>query len=240
MTAPAHGQDTAAERWKISAEFSLTDQSGNKVLRLLTGGLKISHLQRDDFRLDTSLRTRYGRSDGELVAFNHAASVAFDFRPTAYWSPFLFMDAERDELKRLEGRLSSGAGVKRTLYRGENRNETSLSVALLHSYERTAPAEPAPGADPLSATSRQNARWSMRARSRVELRDGVNLEHTTLYQPVWGEMADYLLNSETGVKVLLTERLALSVEYQFKRDARPPQDIDPNDRILTTGLIIDF
>jgi putative salt-induced outer membrane protein YdiY len=53
-------------------------------------------------------------------------------------------------------------------------------------------------------------------------------------------MADYLLRSDTGVRVLLTERLAFSVEYQIKRDSRPPAGIAPNDRLLTTGLIIDF
>jgi putative salt-induced outer membrane protein YdiY len=53
-------------------------------------------------------------------------------------------------------------------------------------------------------------------------------------------MADYLLRSDTGLKVMLTERLALSVDYQLKRDARPPVGVEPDDRLLTTGLIIDF
>jgi hypothetical protein len=240
-TAPLHPQaESSPERWKVSAELSFTDQSGNKVLRLLTGGLKISHLQTDDFRLDTSLRTRYGKSDGELVAFSHNASIALDFRPESYWSPFMFADADRDELKRLDVRLSSGAGGKRTLYRADDGDETSLSLALLYSFERIAPQAPEEGEPIASAKHSHQARWSLRGRSRFELRDGVTLSHTTFFQPLWDEMADYLLRSNTSLKVLLTERLALSVEYQIEREARPPEGIAPNDRLLTTGLIIDF
>ena len=53
-------------------------------------------------------------------------------------------------------------------------------------------------------------------------------------------MADYLLRSETEAKVLLTERLALSLGYQLNRTARPPEGVEPDDRLFKTGLIIDF
>jgi hypothetical protein len=234
--------DEAPERWRISAEFSLTDQSGNRVLRLLTGGLNVTHLQRDDYRLDAAVQSRYGRSEGELVALSHLGSVAFDLRPNAGLTPFLLLDAERDEFKRLELRLSSGAGAKRTLRRSaDGRQESSLSLALLHSLERIGPGTT--GGDPAGSTapySSQLARWSLRARTSHTLRDGITLRHTTFYQPVWDRMADYLLRSDTGAKILLTERLALSVEYQWKRDARPPSGVEPDDRLLRTGLIIDF
>jgi len=228
------------ERWKISAEFSFTDQSGSTVLRLLTGGLKVSHLQREYFRLDTSVQSRYGKIDGERVALNHAGSVAFDFRPEGYWSPFVFADAERDDLKRLDLRLSSGAGAKRTLRRSENGDESSVSLALLYAYESIAAPDPEAGEIRGPVRSEQLARWSLRARTAVELREGVTLRHTTFYQPIWDELADYLLRSDTGFKVLLTERLALSADYQVKRDSRPPEGVSRNDRLLTTGLIIEF
>src|SRR5690606_1474453 len=101
-----------ADRWKISAEMSFTDQSGNKVLRLLTGGLRLSHLEESEFKLDASLQSRYGKSDGEVVARNHYASVSFDHHPQNPWSPFVSLEAERDEFKRLDLRLSGGAGAK--------------------------------------------------------------------------------------------------------------------------------
>jgi hypothetical protein len=40
--------------------------------------------------------------------------------------------------------------------------------------------------------------------------------------------------------VLLTRRLALSVGYQLSRNNRPPDGVEPDDRLLKTGFIIDF
>lgn len=239
----ASAQETPApDRWDLSAEFSLTDQSGNRVLRLLTGGFKVAHRQRDEYRLDLGIQTRYGRSEGDLVILSHLGSIGFDLSPGSTWSPFLFADAERDQFKRLDVRLSSGAGAKYTFRLSESgREETSLSLALLHSYERIAPLESQdPEEVPGVTTSHHLARWSLRARTSHELRDGVTLRHTTFYQPGWDQLADYLLRSETGIKILLLERLALSVDYEWKRDSRPPPEVAPNDRLLKTGLIIDF
>jgi len=234
-------QDASApEKWKMSAEFSLTDQSGNKVLRLVTAGINVAHLQRDDYRLDASAQTRYGRSDGDLVALSHLATLAFDLRPTSAWSPFAIVNAERDEFKRLDLRMSTGAGGKYTFWRPDTGSgETSLSLALLHAYERiAASADPALGVSPTAVS--HSARWSVRGRTARDVRTGVTLRHTTFFQPLWDEVADYLLRSETGMKVLLTERLALSIDYQWNRDARPPPGVSPDDRLLKTGLIIDF
>jgi hypothetical protein len=238
---PLAGQTDTDDPWRVSAEFSLTDQSGNRQLRLLTGGLNATHLQRESFRFDAGFRSRYGRSEGELVALNHQGSLAFDLRPRSTWSPFVLFDAERDQFRRLGLRLSSGAGAKYTLHRAEEGpDEASISLALLHAYERIqrdATGDPEVDAAPLRT---HTARWSLRARTTRQVREGVTFRHTTFYQPVWDQVADYLLRSDTSIRVLLTERLALSVEYQLKRDARPPEGVAPNDRLLTTGLIIDF
>lgn len=236
------GSEEPIDRWLVSAEMSITDQSGNRSLRLLTGGLTVAHRQEERFRLDFGLQSRYGKSEGELVTLSHQGSFAFDFRPASTWSPFLFVDAERDEFKRLDVRLSTGAGAKYTLRRIDaSDEETSISLALLHSYERIAPQ--APDQDQLAAEGPKivhRARWSLRARTSHQLRSGVTFRHTTFYQPLWDEVANYLLRSDTGIKILLTERLALSVDYQIKRDARPPPGVEPDDRLLKTGLIIDF
>lgn len=235
-TAPLAAQDEEPKRWKAAAELSFTDQSGNRNLRLLTGGLKVSHLQKESFRLDAALETRYGESEGETVARRHYGSLAMDLQPEDLWSPFLFADAERDRFKRLALRFSSGAGAKYTLYRAKpTDSEASLSLALLYSHENFFSAE-----DGTGSPVRNTARWSLRARGRQDLRDGLNVYHVTFVQPVYDHLADYLLRSETGAKLLLSERLAFSVEYQIDRNARPPAGVRPNDSILKTGLIINF
>jgi hypothetical protein len=44
---PEKAAEPAPDLWTFAAEFSYTDQSGNKTLRLLTGGLKFSHRDRN-------------------------------------------------------------------------------------------------------------------------------------------------------------------------------------------------
>ena len=60
-------QTPPPDLWTFAAEFSFTDQSGNKTLRLLTGGLKFSHRDKQRFELDGSLQSRYGQSEGEVA-----------------------------------------------------------------------------------------------------------------------------------------------------------------------------
>lgn len=236
----ASAQDPAAEsesdRWKVSAELSFTDQSGNKILRLLTAGLRVTHLEKERFELDGSVQTRYGQSDGEVVARNHYASLSLDLHPKEAWSPFVFADAERDEIRRLDLRLKGGAGAKYTLARSAGGGEeVSASLALLYAVENIRATEPDPFPDEGGL-----ARWSLRVRGSREIRPGTTLRHVSFFQPQWDRMADYLLRSETEAKVLLMERLALSVGYQISRTSRPPDGVAPNDRLLKTGLIIDF
>lgn len=224
------------DRWKMSAELSLTDQAGNRSLRLWTGGVSASHQRKDQFELEGSLKSRYGRSEEEVVARNHFGSLTFDLHPNAAVSPFLYANAERDPIKRLSVRFSGGAGAKYTPYQSKQRKgEISTSLALLYSYEQFLPAPQRPAPE-----GRNLARWSARVRGQRSLTRSVSLLHTSFYQPELADMADYLLRSETGIKVILTQSLALSVEYNLNRTSRPPEGVEPDDRLFKTGLIIDF
>lgn len=238
LPAPIRAQEESApvDRWKLSTELSYTDQSGNRSLRLLTGGVRATHLQKEAFELDAAAETRYGESEGEVIARRHYGSLSLDLAPEGTWSPFLFADAERDRFKRLDARLSGGAGAKYTFHRArENRGSASVSLALLYSYENLAVTD-----DGRPGGARDLARWSLRLKGSRELRPGLSLHHVAFYQPAWAEMADYLLRAETGANVLLLERVALSVTYQLQRNALPPEGVEPDDRILKTGLILEL
>jgi putative salt-induced outer membrane protein YdiY len=231
---PEPEREPAPDRWKVSSELSYTDQSGNNSLRVLTGGINFSHLEKDAFELEGSVRTRYGQSESEVVARNHSASLTFDLHPNEAWAPFLYATGERDAFKRLDLRFSGGAGAKYTPFK-QKRGEVSFSLALLYSFEavRATPEDP-------ESPHRSLGRWSFRAKGTRDLGAGISLHQTTFYQPVVDEMADYLLQSDTGMKVLLTRRLALSLEYSLDRTARPPEGVEPDNRLFKTGLIIDF
>jgi len=228
-------EDAWRDRWALSAELSYTDQSGNSDLRVFAGGIKARHLDRDLFRLDASLESRYGRSDGEVVARRHEGSLAFDLHPRHTWTPFLFTAAQRDPIRRLGLRLSSGLGAKYTVERPRREPEMSISLALLHDYDRIRPQTE----DEVTEV-RHRARWSLRVRGGQQINDHLLIEHNSFYQPVWDEMADYLLRTDTGAKIGLTDRLALAISYRYNRNALPPEGVDPDDHILQTGVAINL
>jgi hypothetical protein len=224
---------TRGKRWKTSAELSYTDQTGNRALRVLNGDIKATHLRKDLFRLNASAQSRYGESDGGVVARNHFGSLAVDLDPRAVVSPFLFVDAEHDRFKRLDARNCSGAGARYTPYRpARTSGEVSISLAMLLQYESRIAAREDPR--PPSGTL---ARASPCLRGSKELPSGVRLQHLWFYQPAVDRLADYLLRTENGVRVALNRRLALSVIHQFNRTALPPEGVEPGDRIMRTGTI---
>ena len=137
------GDAEEPDRWQVSAELSYTDQSGNNELRLFTGGLNLTHLQPDRFELNSTLQSRYGKSEGELVARNYYGSLSFDLYPQNRVSPFLFVDAERDPFKRLNLRASGGAGAKYTFYRPGGGSRRSVPFPSRCSL-RTATSPPSP------------------------------------------------------------------------------------------------
>ena len=228
-------EEDAPDLWNFAAELSYTDQSGNKTLRLLTGGLKFSHRDKQRFELDGALQSRYGQSDGEVVARNYFGNLNFSPFKEAPLTPSFSLKAERDPFKRLDVRFVGSAGAKLTPYRG--RGDGEMSLFLMSSYEFQNLQESA--ADEVDEFTHV-PRWTMEMRGKQKVNSSVTAHLQSSYEPAWGELANYLLRSQTGMKVLLTEQLALSVEYQFNRTNRPPEGVAPDDRLFKTGIIIDF
>lgn len=229
--APEPPEAPAPDRWRAAAELTLTDAQGNQDVRVFTTAFTLEHLQRDLFKLVLKAQARYGSSDGESVAENYRTSLDVDLGPSARVAPFLHTNAERDPFKRLDLRVSSGAGARLRLYENKDAGNLSLSVSVLHSLETAATT--------LNGTT-QMARVNAQLNARHKLSSGVTLSHSSQYQPVYGTIADYLLNLDTSLKVLLTRRVALSVSHEFDRDSRPAQDVRKDDRLLKAGVLIEL
>jgi hypothetical protein len=224
------------DRWKFGVEFSYVDHSGNKTLRLMTAGLKLARRAPGAADVDANLQSRYGKSSGEVVARNFFGTVSYSPPANARWAPSLSLTAERDPIKRLDLRFSGGAGARYTPFRrAGSKNELSLSARLAYEFKNLRSAE-IPGEEEYHHT----ARWNTGVKASRELRSGVVAEHQSSFDPAWGELKDYILRSQTGLRVLLSERLALLVEYQLDRNNRPAEGVEPSDRLLRTGITLNF
>lgn len=221
----------SVDRWAAAAEFSMTATSGNQEMTVLATGFTLRHLRRELFDFQLKVQARYGSSGGEQVVENYHGTFNFDIGTRNRWSPFIYSTAEHDPFKRLDVRVSSGAGAKYRLYRSEDRGEASLSLAMLHSYEALSTV----GATPTNA-----ARWSLRLNGNQKLRDGVTLSSQALYEPVLNDTGDFLFSFDTGLKVLLTQRIAVSITHEYNQDSTPAEGVGEIDRLLKAGIIIEL
>lgn len=239
QSGPAADQDTAdapstaekVDRWAAAAEFSMTATSGNQDMTVLATGFTLRHLRRELFDFQLKVQARYGSSGGEQVVENYHGTFNFDIGTRNRWSPFVYSTAEHDPFKRLDVRVNSGAGAKYRLYRAEQRGEASLSLAMLHSYE----ALSTEGTTPENA-----ARWSLRLNGSQKLRDGVTLSSQALYEPVVNDAGDFLFTLDAGLKVLVTQRIAVSITHEYNQDSTPAEGVGEIDRLLKAGIIIEL
>jgi hypothetical protein len=232
LLSPALAAQDAGEepdRWAAEAALSLNSSGGNQSLTLITTELGLTHLRTDAYELDLGTRFRYGRSNGEDVAQDLSGSVTLDLWPAATWSPFLFATGEKDPFRRLEVRVTGGAGLKRTFWQ-EDWNEASLSAAVLYSYENLELA------DSMGDGVTQTARWSGRGRVRREIREGTRFEQVVFFQPAWDRLADYLLESRSTGRVALSEALAVTASVIYERDSTPAPEVEPDDWSVALGL----
>jgi hypothetical protein len=165
------------------------------------------------------------------VAQNLRGTATLDLFPQAGWSPFLFATAEQDPFRKLDLRLNTGGGIKRTFWQ-EEWDEVSLSGAMLYSYENL---DVTP-ADSVGDGITQNARWSVRGRARRQFGEGTRAEQLVYFQPAWNYVEDYLLESQTSIRVALTRTLAFTSTLLYSRDSTPALDVDPDDWSIAAGL----
>jgi putative salt-induced outer membrane protein YdiY len=224
--------DTVPDRWDAAFDLGFNGSTGNTRIAVLTTGFRIKHLETERYELEWTVSYRYGESEGDVVARNVRSGLSYDLHPNAGWSPFLFVQAERDRFRKLGMRTNTGAGLKRTFLDDRDRS-LSVSGALLHDYENF--TEPV-GDDLL--TTRNRARWSVRMKGHRLWESGLRFEHVTFFQPVVDHAADYNIDSNTKLTFFLTERIGVNVSYTLRRDSTPPPDIEHNDQILQAGVTV--
>lgn len=233
----AQDADEEADRFKTTLDLAFTNASGNQSVTLLTSDLGFTHLQPERYELESGAAVRFGKTDGEKVTENYKGQVDFALTPDERWSPFLFGEVEHDPFKRLDIRSNTGAGARYRFWQTE-RGEGSLSGAVLYSYENF---EPDPEvADSLFDESQSNARLSWRLKGEQQVTETTTLEHVTFYQPVYDAWDDYLLSVTNTARVRVTSAVALVVSYLYERNSTPPLGVGRDDRLLTTGISIEF
>lgn len=226
---PAGAQE-APDAWRVQFDLGFNGASGNSSFSILRTGFSVKHLRTTVAEFDVSGVLRYGESDGEVIANDMRGSVKFDLHPQSVFSPFVFVDASRDRIRRVDLRTSGGLGTKWTFWMGE-KGKASFSGAGIWDHENF----------DLDATSTQpetqtDLRLSWRIKGEKTIGDGTTVEHTTFYQPVWKEWGDYRVEMINTFSTKIMENLSLGIEHEYLHDDTPATGVKPDDNKLSILL----
>ena len=224
------GAQQPSERWNVQLELGFNGAMGNSSFSILRTGARAKHLQTDQAEFELSALLRYGQSDEKVIANDQKVSLKLDLWPKDTWSPFAFVDASRDVIRKLDFRSNGGAGGKYTFWNGDS-GDASVSAALLWDYQDLR-------LDPGSthAETESVARWSIRAKGEKTLSKTTTVEHTTFYQPVWDRTSDFLVTMTTSVSTKVLKDVSLSIEHEFLHDSVPPPGVGPDDQKFSVLL----
>lgn len=222
--ASARQQDATPDPWDIRLEFGLNGASGNATFTILRGGFSAKRVETDQFELEFASVVRYGKNDEKVIADDARASVKFDWHPEDRFTPFLFVDARRDKIRRIDFQSSGGAGAKLTILSSQA-SEVSASLAAIYDYQNFALAPSSPEEE-----SDWVARWSSRLAGERRFGNGAQLDHTLFYQPAMADFGDYVIEATTSLSTSLLGSLSLAVEHVYLRDSRPPPGAERNDQ----------
>lgn len=132
-------------------------------------------------------------------------STAFDHRPFARWSPFVFAELESALERRITLRWNAGSGARYLVHRSD-RGRLDASAALLG--ERTHPRE----REGVEQEEELLARWSVRLRGRRSWGDDrFTLNSVNYYRPRFDDTSDFTFTTTSSLAFAFTRVVSLKL-----------------------------
>jgi len=261
------GGDGSTYSMNTSVYADLNNKTGNTEAEIFYYGIDFSLFGDYGPLKDTEFSFSYSANDavvsGEQWEDDANLILKFDLWASQKYSPFLFLQNEKDAIVGLNNRLNYGIGGKMNLMFG-----TSLSYALLAenenysnnvfeswSYDSTYYPEDDYyeeywEIDSTAVYSKQDsirdfARHSIRPKIKLKLFDGnVTLDYRFYYKPNVEDFDDYLLENELKVNIAtFYEALSIYLTYADAYNSRydkPDADFKPKDSSLSIGFQFDL
>jgi|GEM_PF-465815 hypothetical protein len=231
LAASVHAQD-APDLWRAQLELGFNGSSGNSSFGILRTGGALSRAQTDIYEFEVSALVRYGKSEDRIIADDMRSTIKFDWKPASDFSPFIFVTASRDQIRKIDSRVSGGAGAKWTFGRSEDEaSKASFSLAATLDREDFA-LDAGATEEEISIT----ARWSTRLKLDHTFASGAKIGHVTFWQPKIDSFSDYIVEMTTSLSTRLLSNLSLAVEHEFIHDEIPAPGAKPNDQKFSVVL----
>ena len=230
VTTSASGQESPAA-WRSQLELGFNGSSGNSSFSVLRTGASLTHLETERYELELSGLFRYGKNEERVIANDLRGTLKFDWVPDADLSPFTFVTASRDRIRKLDAKVFGGVGVKWTFFRSGAETKASLSLAGVLDHEDFDLAAGSTETEKVTTT-----RWSGRFKFDHSFGSGASLQHVTFWQPELGSFGDYLVEMTNSLSTRLVSNLSVVVRHEYLHDEIPPPGWGPNDQKLSVVL----
>jgi len=220
----------SGDSWRTQLELGFNGSSGNSSFSVLRTGGSLTYLHTDVAEFEFSTLLRYGKNDSKVISNDIRGTLKFDWKPKSAFSPFAFVTASRDEIRKLDAKVNGGIGAKWSVIQS-GAFKASLSAAGILDYENYAIA---PGSN--ERPSEGTYRISGRVKIDHQFASGAKFQHVTFWQPEVTNFADFNLQMTNSLSTQLLSKLALGLEHEFLHDAVPPPGVKQNDQKFSAVL----
>jgi len=218
----------------LTANLSFTGRRGNSEIFVadasgIAGILRGNHWTRLIFGGTYLSDGNRSLLDARFTQLRYSWSV----RPRV--QTFHFVQAQQNESLRLRSRWLVGSGAQADVLRGE-RSSLTLGTGAMLEFERLDPDAVAPG----EPADRDAVRMANLGVLRHETESGVRILNIFYVQPRFDDFSDVRVLNDLGVTVPLNDQVRFTVSGEWRRDTRPPGELERDDLTLRMGISLDF
>lgn len=203
-----------------SVKLGLDGKTGNDEEKDYAASAKLVYRRNDEILLFI-VDQEYGSTRNIKDTDNAFLHGRWTHIITPLWSAEAFAQWEQDEFDNLKSRVLLGGGGRYLLWQKQDVYSFTLGLGAFHEEET----------QDLVSYQQTDSFWRMNAfyTYKYQMNKMVSFINTTYIQPRIGDSSDLRALSDFGLKVGITDSLAITIAYKVTYDSEPAQnfDIDP-------------
>jgi putative salt-induced outer membrane protein len=212
---------------RFTADLGFVNAAGNTSVTSINVGQQVTHAT-GAWKLQQGFGALYGRTDGEKSAEQFRLGGRADYTLSPRLGVYGLAGWDRNQFAGINRRLEEGIGLAFKALTGP-RDELSLEGGM--------------GATQQVSTSDLHTSFlTGRAAGRYQhqFAEKTFVQQVVEYLPNFETSADYRLFSETSLVAPLSGAVALKAAYVVRFDNRPEPGFKKTDRLLTTGIQLNW
>lgn len=172
---------------------------------------------------------RFVKIEGENFSNNGITHLRYNYK----WKPKIaleaFVQGQYNKVSKINLRLLAGLGPRFKLSKAEN---YKLYIGTLVMYEHEELSD--------GSSASQDFRSSTYLSFSMYPNTVFSFISTTYYQPMFSDVSDYRIASESSVGVKAFENFTIKMTYLFTYDSDPAEDIQNSQYRFATGVLYTF